>query len=155
METDLKYILLAEDEPYDVEQTLAALEERHLAAAVAVARDGAEVLDYLYCRGKFKTRAVGNPVVVLLDNKMPKVTGLEVLKVMRSDEHLKLIPVVVLTSSRDWPDLVEFYKLGVNAYIAKPVECAEFMKAVNQLGVCWTGLAEPLPLGVPDAGRRP
>jgi CheY-like chemotaxis protein len=112
---NIKNILLVEDDTRDVELTLNALEEHHLANKVFVVHDGAEALDYLDHRGKFTTRAPGNPVVVLLDNKMPKVSGLEVLKTMKADEHLKLIPVVVLTSSREMPDLVEFYKHGVNA----------------------------------------
>src|SRR6185436_4814274 len=132
-----KHILLVEDDPRDVEMTLAALEENPLANKVFVVHDGAEALDYLYCRGKFKTRAGGNPVVVLLDHKMPKVTGLEVLKIIKADEHLKVIPVVVLTSSRETPDLIEFYKHGVNAYVVKPVSYSEFIKAVKQLGVFW------------------
>jgi CheY-like chemotaxis protein len=111
-----------------------------------VVHDGAEALDYLYCRNKFKTRAGGHPIVVLLDNKMPKISGLEVLKTMKADEHLKIIPVVVLTSSRETPDLVEFYKHGVNAYVVKPVEFAEFMKAVKQLGLFWAAINELPPL---------
>jgi CheY-like chemotaxis protein len=140
-----KHILLVEDDPRDAEITLAALADHHLANKVFVVRDGAEALDYLYCRDKFKTRAGGNPIVVLLDNKMPKVNGLEVLKTMKTDEHLKMIPVVVLTSSRETPDLVEFYKHGVNAYVVKPVDFAEFMKAVKQLGIFWVAVNEPPP----------
>ena len=128
-----------------MELTLAALEEPYLANKVVVVNDGEEALDYLYCRGKFKTRAGGNPIVVLLDNKMPKVSGLEVLKTIKADEHLKMIPVVVLTSSRETPDLVEFYKHGVNAYVVKPVEFSEFMKAVKQLGIFWAAVNEPPP----------
>lgn len=148
METEttiLKKILLVEDDPRDVELTLAGLDENHLANKVAVVRDGAEALDYLYRRGKFQTRAEGNPILVLLDNKMPKVSGLEVLKTIKMDEQLKTIPVVVLTSSREAPDLVEFYKHGVNAYVVKPVDFAEFMKAVQQLGVFWAAVNEPPP----------
>ena len=141
----LKNILLVEDDPQDVELTLAALEEHHLANKVAVVRDGAEALDYLYRRGKFKTRAGGNPIVVLLDNKMPKVSGLEVLKTIKADAHLKMIPVVALTSSRETPDLIEFYKHGVNAYVVKPVDFSEFMKVVEQLGVFWAAVNEPPP----------
>ena len=141
----IKTILLAEDDPRDAELTLAALEENHLANEVAVVNNGEEALDYLYRRGKFKMRAGGNPVVVLLDNKMPKVTGLEVLKSMKADEHLKAIPVVVLTSSRETPDLIEFYKHGVNAYVVKPVDFSEFMKAVRRLGVFWAAVNEPPP----------
>jgi CheY-like chemotaxis protein len=138
-------ILLAEDDPRDVELTLAALDGHHLANNVAVVGDGAEALDYLHRRGKFKSRLSGDPVVVLLDNHMPKVNGLEVLKIMKADEKLKLIPVVVLTSSRETPDLVEFYKHGVNAYVVKPVGFPEFMKAVSELGVFWAVINEPPP----------
>ncbi len=141
----IKNILLVEDDARDVQLTLAALEEHHLANKVAVVRDGAEALDYLYRRGEFKTRAGGNPIVVLLDNKMPRVNGLEVLKTIKTDEHLKVIPVVVLTSSRETPDLIEFYKHGVNAYVVKPVDFADFMKAVKQLGIFWAAINEPPP----------
>jgi CheY-like chemotaxis protein len=140
-----KHILLVEDDPRDAEMTLAALADGNLAHKVFVVHDGAEALDYLYCEGKFKTRTGGNPVVVLLDNKMPKVSGLEVLKRMKTDEHLKIIPIVVLTSSRETPDLIEFYKHGVNAYVVKPVDFAEFMKAVRQLGIFWAAVNEPPP----------
>ena len=143
--SNIKSILLVEDDMRDVELTLAALEENNLANKVEVVHDGAEALDYLYHRGKFKTRSPGNPVVVLLDNKMPKVSGLEVLKIMKGDERLKLIPVVVLTSSRETPDLLEFYKHGINAYVVKPVDFSEFMKAVRQVGVFWTTINEPPP----------
>jgi CheY-like chemotaxis protein len=142
----IQNILLAEDDPRDVELTLAALEGHHLANNVAVVDDGAEALDYLFRRGKFKLRGGGDPVVVLLDNHMPKVNGLEVLKIMKAEERLKLIPVVVLTSSRETPDLIEFYKHGVNAYVVKPVGFAEFMKAVQQLGVFWAVVNEPPPI---------
>ena len=138
-----KHILLVEDDPCDVSLTLAALEAHKLANKVFVVHDGEEALDYLYCRDKFKTRGGGNPIVVLLDNKMPKVTGLEVLKTMKADEQLKIIPVVALTSSRETPDLVEFYKHGVNAYVVKPVSFSEFTKAVKQLGVFWGTVNEP------------
>ena len=141
-----KHILLVEDDPHDAELTLAALADHNLANKVFLAHDGAEALDYLYCRAKFKTRTGGNPVVVLLDNKMPKVNGLEVLKIMKSDEHLKVIPVVALTSSRETPDLVEFYKHGVNAYVVKPVDFGEFMKVIKQLGIFWAAINEPPPL---------
>jgi CheY-like chemotaxis protein len=131
----LKRILLAEDDEKDVELTLAALAEYHLANDVAVVRDGEEALDYLYRRGKYKERANGNPVVVLLDLKMPKVDGLEVLREIKSDEQLELIPVVVLTSSREERDVVESYRLGVNAYVVKPVDFEKFTDAVKQLGL--------------------
>jgi CheY-like chemotaxis protein len=139
-------ILLAEDDPLDVELTLAALEEHHLAHKVAVVSDGEKALDYLYRRGEFATRAGGNPILVLLDLKMPKVGGLEVLKTIKADQYLKTIPVVVLSSSREAPDLVECYKHGVNAYVVKPVGFAEFTTAVKQLGIFWAGINEPPPL---------
>ena len=137
-----KHILLMEDDPRDAEMTLAALADHDLGNKVFVVHDGAEALDYLYCRGKFKTREGGNPIVVLLDNKMPKISGLQVLKTMKADAQLKIIPVVVLTSSRETPDLVEFYEHGVNAYVVKPVSFAEFMRAVKQLGVFWASINE-------------
>jgi len=140
---DIKNILLVEDDPRDVELTLAALEEYHLANKVFVVHDGEEAMDYLFHRGKFAVRANGNPVVILLDNKMPKVSGLEVLKAIKADEHLKSIPVVVLTSSRQTPDLVEFYKHGVNAYVVKPVGFSEFMTAIKQIGIFWAAVNEP------------
>jgi CheY-like chemotaxis protein len=140
-----KHILLVEDDPRDAKLTLAALEDHNLGNKLFVVHDGAEALDYLYCRGKFKTRAGGNPIVVLLDNKMPKVCGLEVLKAIKADENLKAIPVVALTSSRETPDLIEFYKHGVNAYVVKPVIFADFMKAVKQVGVFWATVNEPPP----------
>ncbi len=142
---NIKNVLLVEDDSRDVQLTLAALAEHHLANKVFVVRDGAEALDYLCHRGKFATRAHGNPVVVLLDNKMPKVSGLEVLKIMKADAQLKTIPVVVLTSSRETPDVREFYEHGVNAYVVKPVDFSEFMKAVNQVGVFWAAINEPPP----------
>ena len=142
---DVKNILLVEDDRADVQLTLSALEDNHLANRVAVVENGEEALDYLYHRGKFKMRAGGNPIVVLLDNKMPKVNGLEVLKTIKADEHLKIIPIVVLTSSRETPDLVEFYKHGVNAYVVKPVDFVEFMQAIKQLGIFWAAINEPPP----------
>jgi CheY-like chemotaxis protein len=154
-EINIKNILLVEDDARDVELTLAALEEHHLANKVAVVNDGVEALDYLYRRGKFKLRAKGNPIVVLLDNKMPKVSGLEVLRIIKADEHLKAIPVVALTSSREMADLMEFYKHGVNAYVVKPVDFTEFMKAVKQLGVFWAAVNEPPPhRGGEETGTR-
>ena len=128
MDSDLiniKNVLLVEDDPADVELTFAALEDNHLANRVVVLENGEEALDYLYRRGKFKMRSGGNPIAVLLDNKMPKVNGLEVLKTIKADEHLKIIPVVVLTSSRETPDLVEFYKHGVSSCNPHAKGCAE------------------------------
>ena len=141
--TNFKHILLVEDDPQDVELTLAALEDNHLANRVVVVGNGAEALDYLYHRGKFKMRSGGNPIVVLLDNKMPKINGLEVLKEVKADDNLKMIPIVVLTSSRETPDLVDFYRHGVNAYVVKPVEFSQFMQAIKHLGIFWVAINEP------------
>ena len=146
-----KNILLVEDDERDVELTLAGLADHHLASQVEVVSDGAAALDYLFRRGKSQTRAAANPIVVLLDNKMPKVNGLEVLKRIKTDEHLKTIPVVALTSSRQTPDLVEFYKYGVNAYVVKPMDFSDFMETVRQLGVFWTMINEPLPASLRKA----
>jgi CheY-like chemotaxis protein len=138
-------ILIVEDDPKDVELTLTALEEYNLANEVVVTRDGEEALDYLYCRGNFKMRTSDNPAVLLLDLKLPKVDGLEVLQQIKSDEKLRLIPVVVLTSSREERDMVASYKLGVNAYVVKPVDFHEFVNAIKELGVFWAVINEPPP----------
>jgi CheY-like chemotaxis protein len=143
--TELKRILMAEDDPKDVELTLEALAEQHLANEVVVVNDGAEALDYLYCRGKYKLRTKGHPAVVLLDLKMPRVDGLEVLRTIKSDDELRGIPVVMLTSSREEKDLIESYRLGVNAYVVKPVDFIEFIEAVKQTGVFWGIVNEPPP----------
>jgi len=148
MKTDVKRILLAEDNPKDVELTLTALEEHHLANEVVVVNDGAEALDYLHGRGKYAMRAGDNPAVVVLDLKMPKVDGLEVLRAIKTDAKLKSIPVVILTSSREEKDLVESYKLGVNAYVVKPVDFQQFIDAVKELGAFWAVINEPPPNGV-------
>lgn len=145
---EFKRILLVEDNPKDVELTLTALEENKLANEVVVTRDGAEGLDYLYCRGQFKMRTKGNPAVILLDLKMPKVDGLEVLRTIKSDAEMKVIPVVMLTSSREEKDLVMSYNLGVNAYVVKPVNFQEFADAVKELGVFWAIVNEPPPESV-------
>jgi len=142
---NLKHILLAEDDPRDAKLTLAALDEFNLANEVFVVHDGEAALDYLYCRGKFEKREGGNPVAVLLDLKMPKVDGLEVLETIKADDHLKSIPIVMLTSSRETPDLTKCYGLGVNAYVVKPVDFGEFAKAVKQLGIFWAAVNEPPP----------
>ena len=138
-------ILLVEDDPKDIDLTLTALEEYKLANEVVVVRDGAEALDYLHTRGNYRSRARENPAVVLLDLKLPKVDGLEVLQQIRSDETLKLIPVVVLTSSHEERDMVASYKLGVNAYVVKPVNFHEFVNAVKELGVFWALINQPPP----------
>jgi CheY-like chemotaxis protein len=145
MKNELGRILIVEDDPRDVELTLMALEDYKLANQVVITRDGQEALDYLYCRGQFDTRSDGNPAVVMLDLKLPKVDGLEVLKQVRSDEHLKMIPVVVLTSSHEEKDMMRSYKLGVNAYVVKPVDFHEFVNAVKELGVFWAVINEPPP----------
>jgi DNA-binding response OmpR family regulator len=138
-------ILLVEDDPKDVELTLTALEEYNLANEVIVARDGEEALEYLYSRGKFKTRSTDNPAVMLLDLKLPKVDGLEVLKQIKSEEKLRMMPVVVLTSSKEEKDMVASYKLGVSAYVVKPVDFHEFVNAIKELGVFWAVINEPPP----------
>jgi DNA-binding response OmpR family regulator len=130
-------ILMVEDDSKDVEMTMTALEEYNLANEVVVARDGEEALDYLYCRGKYASRSGDNPAVMLLDLKLPKVDGLEVLRQVKAEEKLKMIPVVVLTSSREENDMVASYKLGVNAYVVKPVDFHEFVNAIKELGVFW------------------
>jgi CheY-like chemotaxis protein len=138
-------ILMVEDDPKDVELTLTALEDYNLANEVIVTRDGQQALDYLYCRGEYKTRSSGNPAVMLLDLKLPKVDGLEVLKQVKSDGELRVIPVVVLTSSKEEKDMVASYKLGVNAYVVKPVDFHEFVNAIKELGVFWAVINEPPP----------
>ena len=138
-------ILLVEDDPRDVELTLTTLGEYNLANEIVVARDGEKALDYLYCRGEFSTRANDNPAVMLLDLKLPKVDGLEVLQQIKSDERLKLIPVVVLTSSQEEKDMARSYKLGVNAYVVKPVDFQEFVTAIKELGVFWAVINQPPP----------
>ena len=142
---ELGRILIVEDDPKDVELTLTALEEYNLANEVVVTRDGEEALDYLYCRGNFKMRTSDNPAVLLLDLKLPKVNGLEVLQQIKSDEKLRMIPVVVLTSSREERDMVASYKLGVNAYVVKPVDFHEFVNAIKELGIFWAVINEPPP----------
>ena len=141
----MRRILLVEDDPKDVELTLTALEEYNLANEVVVARDGEEALDYLYCRGSFAGRPDQNPAVLLLDLKLPKLDGLEVLQQVKSDGNLKMIPVVVLTSSREEKDMVASYEMGVNAYVVKPVDFHEFVNAIKELGIFWAIINEPPP----------
>ena len=138
-------ILMVEDDPKDVELTLTALEEYNLVNEVVVVRDGQEALDYLYCQVQFSVRPHDNPAVILLDLKLPKVDGLEVLNRIKSDERLKMIPVVVLTSSREERDMMKSYQLGVNAYVVKPVDFHEFVNAVRELGVFWAVINQPPP----------
>jgi CheY-like chemotaxis protein len=143
--TQLRPILLAEDSLEDIELVCAAFKKNNLANEVVVARDGAEALDFLYRRGKFQSHSAGLPIVMFLDLKMPKVDGLEVLRQMKSDDALRVIPVVMLTSSREEADLVKSYRLGVNAYVVKPVDFQHFVDAVKQAGRFWAVVNEPPP----------
>ena len=152
MVTDLKRLLLVEDDLRDVELTLTALSENNLANEVTVVNNGEEALDYLHRRGKFRLRANGNPAAVLLDLKLPKVDGLSVLRQLRQDAQLQMIPVVMLTSSREEQDVVESYKLGVNAYVVKPIDFTEFVSAVKEVGLFWAVVNEA-PTG--SIGRKP
>jgi len=151
----LRPILLVEDNPKDLELTLAALERSRLANDVVTVRDGVEALDYLYCRGEFAGRHPGHPAVVLLDLKLPRMDGLQVLEQVKKDEDLRSIPIVMLTASREEIDLMRSYKLGVNAYVVKPVGFKEFLDAVRDLGVFWAVLNEPPPgIMVADGSKR-
>ena len=141
----LRPILLVEDNVNDIELTLIALEKTRLANPVVSIRDGAEALDYLRREGQYAERKDENPAVILLDKKLPKIDGHEVLKAVRADDKLKRIPVVMLTSSREEKDLLRSYDLGVNAYVVKPVEFDDFMAAINDLGMFWAVLNEPPP----------
>ena len=140
--TSLRTILLAEDNPKDVELTLEALSEHSLANHVVVVKDGVETMAYLRYEDNYKLRKQGNPAVLLLDIKMPRMDGIEVLKAIRSDDKLKTIPVVILTSSREESDLIKSYELGVNAYVVKPVNFKDFIEAIKQIGIFWALLNE-------------
>jgi len=142
----LKPILLVEDNLNDVELVLAALKRNNLVNKVVSVRHGGEALDYLYRRGTFAEREGAEPIFILLDLKMPKVDGLEVLRQIKTDEKLKLIPVVMLTSSNEEPDLVKSYQLGANAYVVKPVDFTQFVEAIRQLGLFWALINEPPPM---------
>lgn len=137
-----KAILLAEDNPNDVELTLAALAELNLANPIVVVNDGVEAIDYLRCEGKYSHRKRENPAVLLLDIKMPRMDGIEVLQIIRDEPSLKLIPVVMLSSSREEFDLIKCYELGSNAYVVKPVDYKEFMTAIKNLGIFWAMINE-------------
>jgi len=143
----LKQILLAEDDPNDIELTLKALDEYNLAHKTAVVRDGVEALDYLYRRNQFTDRHPGNPIVVLLDMKMPRIDGLEVLRQVKEDPQLHTIPIVVLSSSRERQDIMQSYDLGVNAYVVKPVIFTELIAVVKTLALFWVLINEPMPIG--------
>ncbi len=142
---NFKKILFAEDNPNDVELTMDVLATKNLANEVAVVRDGVEALDYLKCRGEFANRPRGNPVLVLLDLKMPRMDGLEVLKAIREDKNLTQLPVVILTSSREEADIAASYQLGTNAYVVKPVDFAQFAEAIGSLGIFWAVINDPPP----------
>lgn len=145
-----RYILLAEDNPNDAELTIAALQASHLVSPIRVVGDGAEALDFLFCRGAYAGRKEGPPAVILLDLKMPKVDGVEVLRAVKQDPALRMIPVVMLTSSREEADLTRSYASGANAYVVKPVEFDEFMQAVRELGLFWGLVNEPSPVPGPS-----
>lgn len=151
---DLRPILLVEDNLKDIELTLAALAKCQLANDIVVARDGAEALEYLYCRGRFQDRIPGDPAVVLLDLKLPKVDGLEVLAKIKNDGAMRSIPVVMLTSSREESDLVRSYELGVNAFVVKPVDFNSFFEAIQDLGMFWGVLNETPPRGWNNRGPK-
>jgi CheY-like chemotaxis protein len=147
MKTEVKRILIVDDSPYDVELTISALAENNLANEVIVAEDGEEALDYLYKRGKFANKT-GNPAVILLDIKMPKMNGIEVLRHIRTSSEFKHIPVIMLTSSREERDLVESYKLGANSYVVKPVDIVQFLDAIKTLGQYWVVINQPPPINI-------
>lgn len=151
----LKRILLAEDDPVDRKLTLRVFTDHNLVNEVDIAKDGAEALDYLFRRGKFADRPKGNPLLVLLDIKMPKVDGIEVLRCIKADPELGVVPVVILTSSHEERDLAQCYRFGVNAYVVKPMEFQAFANAVKQVAMFWALINEPppdAPPGVPGAG---
>ncbi|MDP2721430.1 MAG: response regulator [Bacteroidales bacterium] len=145
MKTEIKRILIVDDSPKDVELTMAALSENHLINEIVVAEDGEEALDYLYKRGKF-SHEIGIPVVILLDIKMPKMNGIEVLRHIRTNPDFKLIPVIMVTSSHEERDLVESYKLGANSYVVKPVDITQFLEAIKTLGQYWAVVNQPPPM---------
>ena len=142
---ELKFILYAEDNPNDIELTLEAFKDIKIANRVQVVNDGAQVLDFLYKRGKYKNRTGANPIVILLDIKMPKMDGLQVLKIIKAEPEFKHIPVVILTSSREEQDLINSYKLNTNAYVVKPMDFEQFTQAIKELGVFWALINEPPP----------
>jgi CheY-like chemotaxis protein len=149
----LKPILLVEDNPQDLELSLLALERSNLANEVITVRDGKEALDYLFRRGPYAERQQGNPAVVLLDLKLPKVDGIQVLERIKAEPSLQAVPVVMLTTSREEKDLLRSYQLGVNAYVVKPVAFADFIEAIRELGIFWAVVNEPPP-GSLKTGRK-
>jgi CheY-like chemotaxis protein len=151
--TRLKRLLLVEDSPRDAELILDALGANQLANEVVHVRDGAEALDYLYRRGEFASRPEGQPALMLLDLKLPKIDGLEVLRQIKSDASLRMIPVVMMTSSREEQDLLTSYQLGVNAYVVKPMKFQDFVEAVQQVGVFWAVVNEAPPGSLQTGGH--
>ena len=147
MKTLVKRILIVDDNPKDVELTISALAEKNLATEVVVAEDGVEALDYLYRRGKFENE-IGFPAVIMLDIKMPRMDGIDVLRRIRSDPKFQFLPVIMVTSSLEEKDLVESYKLGANSYVVKPVDIVQFIEAIKILGQYWAGINEPPPMHV-------
>ena len=147
MKTEVRIILIVDDSPKDVELTVSALAEKNLANEVVVAEDGVEALDYLYRRGRFSEEH-GNPAVILLDIKMPRMNGIEVLKHIRSNPDFKFIPVIMVTSSLEEKDLVESYKLGANSYVVKPVDIVQFLDAIKTLGQYWAVINQPPPSAI-------
>jgi len=145
MNTEIKTILIVDDSRNDIELAIAALSEKNLANEVVVAEDGVEALDFLYKRGKFSGYKNGNPVVILLDIKMPRMNGIEVLKHIRLDPKFQLIPVIMVTSSAEEKDLIESYKLGANSYVVKPVDIVQFIDAIKVLGQYWAVINQPPP----------
>jgi CheY-like chemotaxis protein len=143
MESNGRTILLVEDNPLDIELALAALREHGLTNEIVVARDGVEALDYLYRRNQYAGRPAGHPLLILLDLKMPRVDGLEVLRQIKHDPDLRVIPIVMLTSSREEQAIVESYNLGANAYVVKPVAFEAFVGVVKQIGLFWILINEP------------
>jgi len=145
MKTDIKTILIVDDSKNDIELAIAALSEKNLANEVVVAEDGVEALDFLHKRGKFAGYQNGNPAVILLDIKMPRMDGIEVLKYIRSEPKFRLIPVIMVTSSAEEKDLVESYQLGANSYVVKPVDIVQFIDAIKVLGQYWAVINQPPP----------
>ncbi|MGD0886542.1 MAG: response regulator [Thermodesulfovibrionales bacterium] len=143
---ELRRILLVEDDPNDIELIMTGLAENNLVNEVVAVHDGEEALDYLHCRGKFASRTDGHPAVVMLDLKLPKISGLEVLSQMKTDEKLRCIPVVILTSSKENQDIVQGYQLGVNSYVVKPVNFHQFIDAIKLIGAYWAIVSEPPPV---------
>ena len=146
--SELRTILLAEDSPKDAELTLEALTDFNLINRVTNVKDGVEAMEYRRCKGEYASRKPGNPAVAILDIKMPRMDGIEVLREIRSDEALKKIPVVMLTSSREEQDVIRSYELGINAYVVKPVKFTDFIQAVRHLGIFWAMLNELPPQGM-------